>query len=287
MVDQRKPDPDPGQPVTPDAAAEPRDLSFLWPALDRIRAVEIKLVADDAAAQNTDVTARLKALEADVAAIRDVLHQALGTPKAGARAEPEPEAEPPELLPQTAGRAALGIVTAVALLLLAHLLVVFALDLPTLVLRLVSIAVPLPIALWMTLHRQIRPRLEVLMALSIGILAVGAMSLVVSVHEHDSFLPENGREWRETLEYVASIAFAYATGVLISGTVQARSGAPNRAGQVTLKLAKAVASVTGKAIKTGPEIKRHVDLIQALINFLALLTTGFMAVVTGLRAVLR
>jgi hypothetical protein len=45
--------------------------------------------------------------------------------------------------------------------------------------------------------------------------------------------------------------------------------------------------VTGKAIKTGPEIKRHVDLIQALINFLALLTTGFMAVVTGLRAVLR
>ena len=278
MDDPRKPDPDPGQ---------PRDLSFLWPALDRIRAVEIKLVADDAAAQNADVAARLKALEADVAVIRDMLHQALGTPMAGAHAEPEPAAEPPELLPQTAGRATLGIVTAVALLLLAHLLVVFALDLPTLVLRLVSIAVPLPIALWMTLHRQIRPRLEVLMALSIGILAVGAMSLVVSVHEHDSFLPENGREWRETLEYVASIAFAYATGVLISGTVQARSGAPNRAGQVTLKLAKAVASVTGKAIKTGPEIKRHVDLIQALINFLALLTTGFMAVVTGLRAVLR
>ncbi len=287
MDDQRKPDPDPGHPVVPGPAAEPRDLSFLWPALDRIRAVEIKLVADDAAAHNADVAARLKALEADVAAIREMLHQALGTPMAGAHAEPEPAAEPPELLPQTAGRATLGIVTAVALLLLAHLLVVFALDLPTLVLRLVSIVVPLPIALWMTLHRRIRPRLEVLMALSIGILAVGAMSLVVSVHEHDSFFPENGREWRETLEYVASIAFAYATGVLISGTVQARSGAPNRAGQVTLKLAKAVASVTGKAIKTGPEIKRHVDLIQALINFLALLTTGFMAVVTGLRAVLR
>ncbi len=287
MDDQRKPDPDPGRPVVPDPAAEPRDLSFLWPALDRIRAVEIKLVADDAAAHNANVAARLKALEADVAAIRDMLRQALGTPMAGTHAEPERAAEPPELLPQTTGRATLGIATAVALLLLAHLLVVFALDLPTLVLRLVSIAVPLPIALWMTLHRRIRPRLEVLMALSIGILAVGAMSLVVSVHEHDSFLPENGREWRETLEYVASIAFAYATGVLISGTVQARSGAPNRAGQVTLKLAKAVASVTGKAIKTGPEIKRHVDLIQALINFLALLTTGFMAVVTGLRAVLR
>src|SRR6266536_1844624 len=139
MDDQRKPDPDPGHPVVPDPAAEPRDLSFLWPALDRIRAVEIKLVADDAAAHNADVAARLKALEADVAAIREMLHQALGTPMAGAHAEPEPAAEPPELLPQTAGRATLGIVTAVALLLLAHLLVVFALDLPTLVLRLVSI----------------------------------------------------------------------------------------------------------------------------------------------------
>jgi hypothetical protein len=272
------PDPDPGQ---------PRDLSFLWPALDRIRAVEIKLVADDAAAYNADVAERLKTLEADVAAIREMLHRAIGPRTGEARAEPEQVAEPPELLPQTAGRAALGVVTAVALLLLAHLLVVFALDLPTLVLRLVSIAIPLPIAVWMTLRRRIRPRLEVLMALSIGILAVAAMSVVVSVHEHDSFLPENGREWRETIEYVASITFAYATGVLISGTVQARSGAPNRAGQVTLKLARAVASVTGKAIKTGPEIKKHVDFIQAVINFFALLATGFMAVVTGLRAVLR
>ena len=274
MVDERKPDPDP--------APAPRDLSFLWPALDRIRAVEIKLVSDDA-----DVATRLKALEADVAAIREMLQQAIASPTAATRAEPEPAAEPPELRPQTAARAALGVVTAVALLLLAHLLVVFALDLPTLVLRVISIAVPLPIAVWMTLRRRIRPPLEVVMALAIGILAVGAMSLVVSVHEHDSFLPENSREWRETLEYVASIALAYATGVLISGTVQARSGAPNRAGQVTLKLAQAVASVTGKALKTGPEIKKHIDLIQALINFLALLTTGFMAVVTGLRAVLR
>ena len=86
MDDPRKPDLDPKR---PDPAAEPRDLSFLWPALDRIRAVEIKLVADDAAAENANVAARLKALEADVAAIREMLSQAIGPLTGGARAEPE------------------------------------------------------------------------------------------------------------------------------------------------------------------------------------------------------
>jgi hypothetical protein len=287
MDDQPKPDPGSGKPVTPDPGSGPRDLSFLWPALDRIRAVEIKFHGDDSAPPNVDIDTRLKALEADVAAIRETLQEAIGATAGRGPAARASTGKAPELAPQSEARAALGFASAIVLLLVAHSLVVFVFDLPTLVLRLVSIAIPLPIAVWMTLHRRIRPWLEVSMALSIGLIAVGAMSFVVSVHEHASFLPETGREWRETLEFVASIAFAYGTGVLISGTAQARSGAPNRAGQVTLKLAQAVASVTGKAIKTGPEIKKHVDLIQALINFLALLVTGAMAIVTGLRAVIR
>ena len=287
MDDPGKADPGKEQPGSPDPGSVRPDLSFLWPALDRIRAVEIRLQGDDSTSQNADVGARLTALEAEVAAIREMLQKAVGTPTNGAGAAAESAVEPPELAPQSAERAVLGFAVAVALLMLAHFLVVFVFDLPTAVLRIVSITIPLPIAVWMTLHRRIRPWLEVSMALSIGLVAVGGMSLVVSVHEHGSFLPDTGREWRETLEYVASIAFAYATGVLFSGTAQARSGAPNRAGQVTLKLAQKVASVTGKAIKTGPEIKKHVDLIQALINFIALLASGAMAVVTGLRAVLR
>jgi hypothetical protein len=287
MDDQRKPDPGSEQPVTPDPGSGSRDLSFLWPALDRIRAVEIKFKGDDSDPQNADVGARLKALEADVAAIRETLQQAIGALTDGVRTAGHAAAEPPELPQQSGARAALGFASAIVLLLFAHFLVVLVFDLPTLVLRLVSIAIPLPIAVWMTLHRRIHPWFEVSMALSIGLIAVGAMSYVVSVHEHTSLLPETAREWRETFEYVASIAFAYGTGVLISAALQARSGAPNRAGQATLKLAQAVASVTGKAIKTGPEIKKHVDLIQALINFLALLASGAMAIVTGLRAVIR
>ena len=91
------------------------------------------------------------------------------------------------------------------------------------------------------------------------------MSYVTSLHKHTSVWPENLREWRETLEYVASIALAHHTGVLISCALQARSGARNRAGEATLKLARALASVTGKAVKTGNELKKHVDSIHGMI----------------------
>lgn len=269
----------------PGAGSGARDLSFLWPLIDRIRAVEVKFQSD--AQPSADLEARLATLESEVAAIRRILQEAVGTPTNGALDAAAPVAEPVELRPQSGTRAVVGAATAVVLLLVAHYLTVFTFDLSTVVLRLVSIAIPLPIGLWMTLHRQIRPWLETSMAVSIGVIAVGAMSYVVSAHDATPFLPQSGREWRETVEYVASIAFAYATGVLVSAALQARSGAPNRAGRLTLKLAQAIASLTGKAITTGPQLKKHVDLIQAVINGTALLASGAMAMLTGLRAVIR
>ena len=60
--------------------------------------------------------------------------------------------------------------------------------------------------------------------------AVFGMAYITSIHEKTAFLPENMREWQETLEYIASIMFAHLTGVLVSSAMQARSGAQNRAG---------------------------------------------------------
>jgi hypothetical protein len=287
MDDQARSESGAGHPTPPDAGSVPRDLSFLWPVLDRIRAVEIKFQGDDSAPQNADIEARLTALESDVAAIGKTLQEALGAFADSARVVGTAVAEALELPPQTWTRAAIGMATAIMLLLIAHALVVFVYDLPTLVLRLVSIAIPLSIAIWMTLRRRIGPWFEIAMAVSVGLIAVGGMSYVTSMHEHTSFLPDSKREWRETAEYVASIAFAYVTGVLISGALQARAGAPNRAGQATLKLAQTIATVSGKAITTGPQIKKRVDQIQGLINTLFLLASAAMAIVTGLKSVIR
>ena len=73
--------------------------------------------------------------------------------------------------------------------------------------------------------------------------------------------------------------------MLISCALQARSGARNRAGEATLKLAQTLASASGKAVKTGTELKKHVDSIQGLINNLMPVASAIAAVVAGLKGV--
>jgi hypothetical protein len=60
MDDQSKREAGGRQPATPDAGSGPRDLSFLWPVIDRIRAVEIKFEGGDSAAQPADMEARIR-----------------------------------------------------------------------------------------------------------------------------------------------------------------------------------------------------------------------------------
>jgi hypothetical protein len=273
-----------------------RDLSFLWPVIDRIRAVEIKFQADSAAPAGEasggqdlagGVEARLQALETDIAAIKQTLQDTLGALTSGVAEAADAVAEARvELAPPSSSRVVFGAAVSIGLLLLAHWLIVFVYDKPTLVLRLVSIAIPLPIGLWLTLRYRIHPWFEVAIALTIGSLAVFGMSYVTGIHEKTSFLPENMREWQETIEYIASIAFAYLTGGLISSALQARSGAGNRAGQATLKLAQVLATVTGKAIEKGPQLKKHVDMIHGLVNNLMPVASAIVAVVTGLKGIL-
>ena len=272
----------------PLASASERDLSILLPLIDKIRAVEIKFQGDapPGAPAASGVEARLKALEDDVAAIKQTLQATLGaiTQEVSAAAEAVAAAAV-ELRSQTWLRVACAALLTVVLLLVAHYLVVFVYDMRTVVLRLISVAIPLPIALALTLRHRVNPWIQIGVAFAIGLAAVFGMSYVTSAHENTSFLPENFREWRETLEYVASIAFAHHTGVLISCALQARSGARNRAGEATLKLAQTLASATGKAVKTGTELKKHVDSIQGLINNLMPVASAIAAVVAGLKGV--
>lgn len=272
----------------PLASASERDLSILLPLIDKIRAVEIKFQGDapPGAPAASGVEARLKALEDDVAAIKQTLQATLGaiTQEVSAAAEAVAAAAV-ELRSQTWLRVACAALLTVVLLLVAHYLVVFVYDMRTVVLRLISVVIPLPIALALTLRHRVNPWIQIGVAFAIGLAAVFGMSYVTSVHENTSFLPENFREWRETLEYVASIAFAHHTGVLISCALQARSGARNRAGEATLKLAQTLASATGKAVKTGTELKKHADSIQGLINNLMPVASAIAAVVAGLKGV--
>lgn len=295
-MDEQKNRDDISSPLAGTSGTSVRDLNFLLPLIDKISAVEIKFQGDGVAPapgtvggvapQAGSVEARIKALENDVAAIKQSLQETLGAlAREVTDAAEAVAAAVVELRPRSWLRVTFAALLTIVLLLIAHWLIVFVYDLRTLVLRLISVAIPLPIALWLTLRYRINPWIEIGIAIAIGLAAVFGMSYVTSLHENTSFLPENLREWRETLEYVASIAFAHYAGVLISSALQARSGARNRAGHATLKLAQSLASVTGKAVKTGSELKKQVDSIQGLINNLMPVASAIAAVVAGLKGV--
>lgn len=275
--------------ATPPSGGAPKDLSFLWPVIDRVRAVEIKFSTDDASSGTPGrapplLEARIKALEDEIATLKKML-QGAGI-AGGMNAAAADVSAAPELLPQRWSRVAAAAAAVVMLLLAAHWMIVFVYDWPTLVLRAVSIAIPLPLAIWLTLRYRISPAMEILFGLVIGAIAVFGMAYVTSIHEKTAFLPENMREWQETLEYVASIMFAHLTGVLVSSAMQARSGAQNRAGEATLRLAQVIAFVTGRAVANGPQIKKHVETVQNVISNLMPVASAIMAIVTGIKGIL-
>lgn len=274
-------------PQTGDAA---RDLSFLWPVIDRVRAVEIKFTTDDAAGGKGGgatpvLEARIKALEDEVAALKKSLRGGFLGGGLDVQEDDVP-AVVPELLPQRWGRVVVAAAAMTLLLLIAHWVVVFVYDWPTLVLRALSIAIPLPLAIWLTLRYRISPAMEILFGLVVGAIAVFGMAYITSIHEKTAFLPENMREWQETFEYIASIMFAHLTGVLVSSALQARSGVQNRAGEATLRLAQVIAFVTGRAVANGPKLKKHAETVQSVISNLMPVASAIMAIVTGIKGIL-
>ena len=281
----------------PEAPGARQDLSFLWPVIDRIRAVEIKFNGDasappasqagsDAAPTIPDFEARLTTLETEIAAIKQILQNAVAVRSAGeassasAPAFAESAEYPARSWKDITGSIGLSVV----LLLLAHWLIVFVYDLRTVVLLLASILVPLAVAIVFTLRRRIVLKFEIAIAVSIGLLAVLGMSYITSVIERTPLLPQNLRESIETLEYIASISFAYFTGVLMISAWQVHTGGSQaRMGEATLRVAQRLAKATGQAAYVGKQVKG----IRDLINMAMPAGTAVVSVITGVESVLK
>jgi hypothetical protein len=258
--------------VTEQGAAR-QDLSFLLPMIDRIRA-------------------GLAALEADVAAIKQVVENAANIVNAGETAAATPSAVPAEISVYPApswSRHASVIGSTVALLLLAHWLIVFVYDLRTIVLLLASILIPLSIGILFTFHRQIAPAVQIGVGVATGLIAVFAMSYVTSMFERTPVVPQNTREWIETLQYVASITFAYVTGILLNTAWHIHAGTGNvRMSDKTLRVARALAQKTGETVDTGAKVGKRVKGIHDLINYAILpAASAITSVVTGANSILK
>lgn len=184
---------------------------------------------------------------------------------------------------------AIYLVAPVIMLIAAHFVITIALDISPLYLRLASIVIPLPFGfalLWFSHHSV---RWSILDGSLIGFVSVTAMLTVVAFVDKVPILPGSFRDWRETLEYVASIALANVTGSVIAilarrmlpRTLDA-TGAPSPA---ALFIARMIGRHVGEQA-----LRRRAQKIQdnfgTIATAAAALAAGAGSIYTGVRALL-
>lgn len=168
-------------------------------------------------------------------------------------------------------------------LLVAHGLIIIVYDLNTLFLRLVSLLIPLPFAYALSARAR-RPRwVLTLMALGLSIPAVLGMSAVTGMVDSVPVLPANAREWREFLEYAASISLSFTTGLIVGGISRDRRRRNlRRADGLAATLARIVTNGAEQTDRFQSAVKKFNDLGGALTAA----ATIAASVYTGLQGVI-
>jgi hypothetical protein len=108
----------------------------------------------------------------------------------------------------------------ILLLLIVHYVVTIMFNVPLLYLRLASFAIPLPFGFVLLMFSHHGLRWSALYGAAVGIGSVAGMLTVVGFTDNIAILPENAREWREVVEYAASIMLAYVTGNAFAALAQ-------------------------------------------------------------------
>jgi hypothetical protein len=197
----------------------------------------------------------------------------------------QPDAEEaPETAPAAvAGSRLPGIspVTAMTLtfiaLVAAHFVIIVEYSLPLLLLRVVSILVPLAFGF---LCREWGSR-PLLLAFVCGVVvaaaSIFAMAAVVGKVDNVPIMPRNAFEWREFAEYGASIAFGFLTGALIRHTVLATMAPASSRGRVFNAASRYIAEQVG-GDDGGLDLKKA----EATVSSLTAIVTAIVSAVTGL-----
>ena len=236
-----------------------RDLSILRPVLDRFTTIEERLEAVEAA---------LHALSSHVESVRS--------------REVSPAPATVDIAAFGKSLAHLGLL--IALLLVAHWVIIGVFDLNTLILRLVSILIPLPFGF--TGPKSLRA--AAWMAMTAAVVSVWGMLAITGAIDHVPVLPQGTRDWIETLEYVASIALAFGTGHLI-GKWKTSRHAPTESEKKSMvyEIAGLLARSSAPRNETRVHAKQRVENIANWLNILALIITAACSIGTGIGHFLR
>ena len=183
---------------------------------------------------------------------------------------------------------AVYVIIPVILLLVAHLLVTVVFDISPIYLRIASFVIPLPFGfslLWFTHHGI---GWSLLAGIAAGLLGVTGMLAIVAFIDNVPMLPDGVAEWRETLEYAASIALANVTGtefaVLLQRMLPRTLDATGAPGPIAVTIARLVGQHVG-----DQALRRRAQKIQDNFGTIATMSGALVAAAgslyTGLRAI--
>lgn len=171
------------------------------------------------------------------------------------------------------------------ILLLGHGLITVVYDLPLIALRLLSMIVPLPFA-YVLFSRRRRPIMPwFLGTIVLAACAVIGMSAITALVDATPILPQSPIEWKEFIEYSASISFSFLTGMLLGTLAYKRQHRPKSMDQSNPWVALLVAGFGDG--KLSPEtIHKLIRKINEFGGTVVALGTTAMSIYTGLRSVL-
>jgi len=244
-----------------------RDLYLFKPLLEKIHRLETAVAAS--------AEARIAALEAEVAALK----------QAAAAAPVQPDAESREAGGSGPGYGRMlfkALLPVFALLVAAHVLLLFVFDVKPIILRIATLLIPMPFGFLLASHCAGRFWKSTGAGFVVALAAVWAMLAVTATIDQVPVLPQDGRELRETAEYVLGIGLAFAAGAMAGAFLPAfrQKGSPPH--RVVLMVARAM--TPDDEGKLG--IEKAARQVDKLMKAAAPAATAAAAVYAGIKSLI-
>ena len=178
----------------------------------------------------------------------------------------------------------LYLIVPLLLLLLAHWLITVVYDTKMVYLRIISMILPLPFAyfLFKGYAHKLFPWFIGVVFLAIA--SVIGMSWITSLVDHSPVWPQNFFEWKEVLEYSASIAFSFLTGMLLGGVAYASKQRRRQVGIINALIK--IASTQSKAGVSIQGVHGLMKVLQEYGGTVVALGTTAVSIYTGLKGIL-
>ncbi|MBI3371956.1 MAG: hypothetical protein HY017_09405 [Betaproteobacteria bacterium] len=252
-----------------------RDLFLFKPLLDKLTQLE-KTVADQSKAAAANAETRIAALEQELAELKAKYAGAIPV---------ELEVQSTELSKPAPGYLSAlsqALIPALVLLVAAHWVMLFIFDVKPLYLRIATILIPMPFGFLLAVHYPGRLWTSAAAGFGTALVAVFAMLMVTATIDKVPVLPQDLRDFRETMEYIASIGLAFTTGIMLGEFLPAFRQKGSHPHRMMLLVARAV--VPDEEGTLG--IEKVAKKIDKLIKAAAPAATGAASIYAGIKVFL-